>query len=109
MSFYDDLARMHADCDAVFALEAVFRPARGGAYPCRVELFQPAPEIGAGPAARTVAPDILLRVTIALLPFEPARDDVFEVAATDYRALAKPVIEDDDGARYTIKAAKVRT
>jgi hypothetical protein len=107
MNFYDDLAQMHADCDEEFGLEAAFRPAAGGAYPCRVELFQPEPEIGLADG-KTVQAEILLRVTKSSLPIQPKRGDVFEVATADYDVLAKPTTEDDDGLRWTIKAAKVR-
>lgn len=106
MSLADDLAQMHADCDEAFAQPAVFRPAAGGAFPCSVEVFQPEPIFGN--EAKTAAAEILLRVVKASLPYAPRKDDVFEVGDVDLRVLEKPATEDDDGLRWTIKAAKLR-
>jgi len=107
MSFADDLAQLHADCDEAFASAATFRPATGGAFPCLVEVFQPEPEFG-GAEVKTVAPDIVLRVVKASLPQQPKRDDVFEVGSDDLSVLVKPTTEDDDGLRWTIKVARAR-
>lgn len=107
MSFADDLAQMHADCDEAFSPSAWFRPADGGEHLCAVEVFQPEPIFGG--EAKTAAPEILLRVVKASLPKQPIKDDVFEiVGGNKLRVLEKPGTEDDDGLRWTIKAAKVR-
>lgn len=107
MSFFDDaIARVHSACDEIFGVEAVLRPAAGGAYTCVVELTQPEPEFAAG-KAKTVAPDLTLRVVKSLLPVAPRKDDVFEVGTGDLRVLVAPTTDDDDGARWTCKVEKV--
>jgi len=110
MSFFASvMGRVHSACDAIFGGDAVLRPAAGGAYPCKAELFQPEPEFGLG-EARTVSPDVLLRVTKATLPagVAPRVGDVFEVATADWKVIAKPTTEDDDSLRWTVPVEKVR-
>lgn len=105
MSFENDLAQMHADCDEAFAPAAMFRPASGGAYPCRAELFRPEPEFGLD-HARTAVPDMLLRVVKSALPKRPAKGDLVEMAAGAFRVIETPTVEDDDGLRWTVKVER---
>lgn len=107
MSLFDDaLGVLHATCDAWFAADAVFRPVAGAAVSgVKVERFLPEHAFGLEHAKAVVA-DETLKVLKAALPKRPAKGDVFEIGARDYRVLATPETEDDDGLRYTIKVER---
>lgn len=106
MSIFDDIAQMHADCDAAFAHEATFAPQKGAPVSCSVERFRPEPELGLNDA-RTPIPDELLRVLKASLPQRPARGDIFIIGSETRRVIAAPIVEDDDGLRWTVRVEKV--
>lgn len=111
MSFFDDaMAKVHAACDEIFAHDAVLRPAAGGTFTCKAELFLPEPEFGLN-EAKSVTPEILVRVTKASVSpgaDAPRKGDVIEIKSTDYRVLAKPTTEDDDGLRWTVPVEKLK-
>lgn len=109
MSFDDDLAQMHADCDEAFGKDATFRPVEGAPVEgVKVERFRPEPMLGFE-GAKTPIPDELLRVQKSALPRRPMKGDVFEIGDEDLRVIETPIVEDDDAARWTVKVAKVRS
>lgn len=106
MSFEDDLAQMHADCDEAFGVVATFQPVAGDAVTgVRVERFRPEPELGFD-NARTPIPDELLRVLKSALPKRPGKGDIWQIGAETLRTIDTPVVEDDDGLRWTVKVAR---
>jgi hypothetical protein len=106
VSFVDELAKMHMSCDDVFATDAVFRPLSGpAAAGVKVERFLPEPAFAVGQASAIVG-EQMFKVLKASLPKRPAKGDVFEVGAVDWRVLESAATEDDDGLRYTIKVER---
>jgi hypothetical protein len=108
MSFKDDLAQMHADCDEAFADAATFRPVEGDDVEgVLVERFSPEPTIGFD-QARGPEADTLLRVLKSKLPARPTKNDQFIIGAETFRVIAPADSDDDDALRWSVKVIKVR-
>lgn len=105
MTFADELARMHAAIDDVFALDAKFRPASGAIVDCKVEQHLPELAFEQGQAAAIVS-EATFKVLVASLAKRPSKGDVFEVGTVDWRVIESAQIEDDDRMRYTVKVER---
>ena len=103
--FDDALTRLHAEADAWFAADAIFRPASGAPVACKAERLLPEAAFGLD-HARAVAGDAVFKVLKSALPKRPAKGDTFSLAGETWRAIESASIEDDDGLRYNVKVER---